>query len=156
MVPSDENIRLIHIEDPRTIGAKRNFGCAQAAGEVIAHWDDDDWYAPTRLADQVERLVTSEKAVTGYHTLIFDGPKGRWRYQGTPAFAVGTSLVYRKDFWQAHQFPAKQIGEDGDFVMEAARRQQIVTCDGGELIIASIHPGNTSPRQLQGNQWVKL
>ena len=34
----------------RTIGAKRNLACEQARGEIIAHWDDDDWYAPDRLA----------------------------------------------------------------------------------------------------------
>ena len=156
LVPEDDRIRLIHIDSAYTIGQKRNFGCSHARGEVIAHWDDDDWYDPCRLADQIARLVDSGKAVTGYHSVVFDGPKGRWKYLGNAAYAVGTSLVYRKDWWESHQFPAKQIGEDGDFVMAAARQQQIVTADGGEMIVASIHDGNTSPRMLTGTQWVKL
>lgn len=159
LVPSDENIRLIIYQELHyNIGRKRNFACTQARGEIICHFDDDDWSAPERISDQVKRLAESGKAVTGYHTIIFAGAKeGRWKYiYGTNWGAIGTSLCYRKDWWEAHQFPAKQIGEDGDFVMEAARRQQIVTCDGGELIIASIHPGNTSPRQLHGSKWVKL
>src|SRR3954465_8432998 len=43
------------------IGAKRNWGCQRATGELIAHWDDDDYSAPTRLADQVARLLESGK-----------------------------------------------------------------------------------------------
>jgi glycosyltransferase involved in cell wall biosynthesis len=156
LVPDDDRIRLIHIEEGYTIGQKRNFGCEQACGEVIAHWDDDDWYAPDRLTQQIQRMQETGKAVTGYSSIIFEGDTGRWKYLGHGAYAVGTSLVYRKEFWERHKFPAKMIGEDGDFVREASQARELAACDGGEMIIASIHPGNTSKRQLTGSQWEKL
>ena len=40
-----------------TLGAKLNLACDYARGEIIAHWDDDDWYAPRRLSTQVEALA---------------------------------------------------------------------------------------------------
>lgn len=36
------------------IGHARNLGCGVARGALIATWDDDDWYAADRLAQQVE------------------------------------------------------------------------------------------------------
>jgi glycosyltransferase involved in cell wall biosynthesis len=156
LVPNDERIRLVHIEEGRRIGDKRNFGAALARGEIIAHWDDDDWSGPGRLADQVDRMVQAEKAVTGYHSMRFtDGIKS-WLYSGGDQYAVGTSLCYRKDFWEKNPFPAKQVGEDGDFVRVARQQKQLVTTPAGELMFASIHPGNSSPRQLTGSQWVLL
>jgi hypothetical protein len=30
-----------------SIGLKRNLTCEEAGSPIIAHWDDDDWYAST-------------------------------------------------------------------------------------------------------------
>lgn len=157
LVPvDDESIRLIHIEERFPIGAKRNFGCARASGEIIAHWDDDDYSAPGRLADQVARLQASGNAVTGYRSMRFTDGVESWRYQGTSLFAVGTSLCYRREWWREHPFPSRQIGEDNEFVSDAVRAGQLATAEAGDLMHASIHPGNTSPRQLSGASWIKL
>src|SRR5262249_39730198 len=45
-------VKYIHVRRRSTIGAKRNLACEQAQGDIIAHWDDDDWYAPDRLRYQ--------------------------------------------------------------------------------------------------------
>jgi hypothetical protein len=79
-----------------------------------------------------------------------------WRYSGSVRYALGTSLVYRREWWRLHRFPEVQIGEDNGFSQQAAARGALVTADAGEMQWATIHPGNTSPRQLRGNQWVKL
>lgn len=157
LLPGDNRIRLIHIEEGRLIGDKRNFGCELAAGQIIAHWDDDDYSAPGRLADQVTRLVESGKAVTGYHTMVFRDPSGSgYSYNGTPNFAMGTSLCYRRDWWEGHRFPALQVGEDNGFVQEAWTAQQLISVPAGDLMHATIHGGNTSPRQLTGSCWTKV
>lgn len=155
---NDETIRLVNSPEGRfTIGEKRNFGNKHANGEIIVHWDDDDWSAPQRLADQVARLVESGKSVTGYSTVIFAGDNGRWKYIGVPnCTAVGTSLCYLKSWWSEHPFPDKHVSEDNDFAMTAAQNKQLISCDAGEMVIASIHPGNTSPRHVEGQQWRKL
>jgi glycosyltransferase involved in cell wall biosynthesis len=143
------DIRLIEIEAGRKIGEKRNFGCSRAAGEIIAHWDDDDFSAPERLADQIERLMESGKAVTGYSSIHFGNAQGEWwLYTGSRGTVVGTSLCYRRDWAMSHPFPAKQIGEDSDFMHIALRFQQLATAEAGMLMGASIHKGNTSPRKL--------
>ena len=148
LVPDDARIRLIHLEGTISIGDKRNFGCERAAGHVIAHWDDDDHSAPGRLADQLERLVEKGKCVTGYHSMRFTDGERWWKYGGTSDYALGTSLVYRRDWWKAHPFLSKQIGEDNDFVARAWAAGELATVDARELMYATVHPGNTSAKNL--------
>lgn len=155
LVPLDQRIRLIGPSGAATIGAKRNFGCAAAHGQIICHWDDDDWNAPERIADQVARLLTSGKAVTGYHTMRFTTGAQWWRFKGTPNYALGTSLCYLRTWWMGHRFQELQVGEDNSFVFEAATAQQLATADAGELMHATIHAGNTSPREIKAG-WERL
>ena len=153
LVPDDTRIRLIHLEGPVVIGDKRNFGCERAAGDVIAHFDDDDYSAPGRLAEQIQQLRESGKAVTGFHSMRFVAADGQWwQYDGTAGYALGTSLCYRRGWWRNHPFPGLQIGEDNAMVAMAHAAGELVTADAGELMHATIHPGNTSPRKL-GSAW---
>jgi glycosyltransferase involved in cell wall biosynthesis len=152
LVPVDDSsVRLIHIDQSLEIGEKRNFGCARAAGEVIAHWDDDDYSAPGRISDQIARMQQTGKAVTGYNRMRFTDGTVWWQYSGIPLYGIGTSLCYRKDWWAAHNFRRKQIGEDNDFCDAARNAAQLSAADAGELMYATIHPGNTSPRNKADN-----
>jgi glycosyltransferase involved in cell wall biosynthesis len=152
LVPVDDSsVRLIHIDQSLEIGEKRNFGCARAAGDVIAHWDDDDYSAPGRLSDQIARMQQTGKAVTGYNRMRFLDGAVWWQYAGIPLYGIGTSLCYRKDWWATHNFRRKQIGEDNDFCDAARNAAQLSAADAGELMYATIHPGNTSPRNKADN-----
>jgi len=53
---ADESVRYFHAGDRLTIGEKRNFLIEQATGEVIAHFDDDDYYSPHYLATMLSQL----------------------------------------------------------------------------------------------------
>src|SRR4051794_32898895 len=69
LVPADEQIRYIRIPSRLTVGAKRNWGCREARGELIAHWDDDDWMAAWRLRYQVEELMRFDADICGLRQL---------------------------------------------------------------------------------------
>src|SRR5262245_4955332 len=71
LIPGDERVRYLRLTTKMTVGAKRNLACEQAHGEVIAHWDDDDWHAPHRLRYQVEALLRSGADACGITTLLF-------------------------------------------------------------------------------------
>lgn len=155
LVPGDKNIRLIHLESAMQIGAKRNLGCAKAQGEIIAHWDDDDFSAPERLTDQINRLRESGKSVTGYHSMKFTDGERWWQYAGALHYSLGTSLCYSRNYWKSNPFPAMQVGEDNALVASAWRQGQLATADAGELMYATNHPNNTSPR-VMGSNWKAL
>jgi glycosyltransferase involved in cell wall biosynthesis len=155
LVPDDERIRLIHLAEQRKIGEKRNFGCDRSRGDVICHWDDDDWSAPGRLARQIELLNGSGLSVAGFHSIRFTDGESWWQYLGSKNYAVGTSLCYRREWWKANPFSLANVGEDNTMVWAAQHAKQIVSEDAGELMYATIHPGNTSPRMIADN-WKKL
>lgn len=156
LIPDDDSIQLLELSGAAQIGEKRNLACSRARGEIIAHWDDDDYSDPRRLEDQVQRLLTSRKAVTAYRTMRFTNGQKWWLYNGSAQAAVGTSLCYRRDWWRDHPFQSLQVGEDAGFAATANAKGQLVVCEAGDLMHATIHPQNTSPRSLSGPSWIAL
>jgi hypothetical protein len=100
-------------------------------------------------------MLATEKAVAGYRSMRFTDGTEWWKYCGEANYALGTSLCYRRDWWRGHPFPDLQVGEDNAFVATAASAGQLTTIDAGELMHATIHLGNTSPRSM-GDSWKKL
>jgi len=120
--------------DALSIGELRNVGAthAIAAGaDVIVHVDDDDWSHPNRIAEQVEILERNPGVlVTGYNSALFWDALGEncrhvpgdcsgfhggdaWLYTHPSAkYCLGTSLCYRREAWEARQFPDAHHGED--------------------------------------------
>lgn len=145
-----------------TIGAKRNKCCELAAGEIIMHFDDDDYSCPDRITDQVNRILETGAPITGYSSMEFrDGDGNRWLYTGSASYALGTSLAYRKWYWERTKFIELQRLPDGTFLHEdtvivANSQRCIVSAPAGSMMWASIHPGNTSPRNVNGAVWRKL
>ena len=149
-------VRHLHLPGNPPIGAMRNIGAQEAQGEAFAHFDDDDYSAPGRLADQIQRLIVSGKQLTGYRSMRFTDGTEWWLYEGTPGYAIGTSLVYWRRFWQENKFPPIISGEDGHLFARAMAAGGVASADAGDLMFATIHSGNTSPRNLTTKQWRKL
>ena len=148
---------LRFLSNSRSIAEKRNDLCELSAGSIIAHFDSDDWSAPDRLADQVARLEESRKAVTGYSSMIFFDGQNLGRYLGMANYALGTSLCFRREWWKWHKFPVATqidaitqlaIGEDNEFVAEAMNQHEIMSVEGLGMMVARVHPGNSSRKNM--------
>jgi hypothetical protein len=61
----DARVRYIRANRGASIGTKRNLACAAATGDVVVHWDDDDWFGPQRLRRQIEPIASGRADVTG-------------------------------------------------------------------------------------------
>jgi O-antigen biosynthesis protein len=135
------------------IGALRNIACSRASGDIIAHWDSDDWYGPERLSRQIAVLMRSDAGATGYHILPFadDNRRQAWLYRGSPGYACGASLLYLRSAWAGvGGFPAEPLwGEDNEFIRRLGGR---LTSECGRSIVARIHDCGTSPRDVAGWQ----
>jgi len=138
-----------------SIADKRNRCCSMASGDVICHWDDDDWSDANRISDQMELLSQNLVDVVGYNSILFydERTDQAYRFERERGYAIGTSLCYRKAFWQLHPFQEgsekKPWGEDNGFVWEAKQRQTIDTVDGGDMIVARMHHGMTAPKEIR-------
>ena len=141
-------VRYIYLQNDRmTIGGKRNFCCERARGEIIVHWDDDDWSDPRRIAAQADEMF-GDIHVTGFYRCQFHSPESGRRYQWESSLRIpcGSSLMYRKSWWQDNRFRSIDVGEDVDFVERA--HGFVRATDGNSYFQATIHEGNTSPRNL--------
>lgn len=157
LIPSDEQFRYVRLDRRHAIGAKRNLGCEMSRGDLIAHWDDDDWMAPDRLSRQVRELLRSGADVCGTRELLhyaLDAGQA-WLYRPLdgdhPPLAGGT-LLYRREAWVRTPFPAIDIGEDTEFILRQPVDRTCAVVDPS-LYVALIHRGNTGSKRLTDPRW---
>jgi O-antigen biosynthesis protein len=151
VIPRDPRIRYRYVCGGHSLGEKRNNSCRLARGEILVHWDDDDWSAPWRLSYQVGELQETAADVCGLDRLRFYDEERdlAWIYQyqesRTPWLA-GNTLCYKRQLWEKHPFPDITIGEDSVWIAEAvgARVLPLVRDD---FFVARVHAGNTSPKE---------
>jgi glycosyltransferase involved in cell wall biosynthesis len=157
LVPDNGMVRYIRVLDKAPIGAKRNLACQQARGTLIAHWDDDDWHSPHRLEYQVRALLSAGTGLCGISALLFYDPRSgqAWRYIYPPdqrPWLSGSSLLYRRDFWESHPFPDINVGEDAQFIWSAPPEQLAILPDHS-FHIGIVHASNVSPKDTKDAWW---
>ena len=70
----DSRLRLVRHERPRGVSAARNRGIAEARGRWVAFLDDDDLWAPGKLASQLEAAERDDRAwAVGGAVCVDDG-----------------------------------------------------------------------------------
>src|SRR5262249_49832767 len=121
LVPDDPRVRYLRRPGRLPLGTKRNECIRACRGELIMHWDDDDWMAPRRIRCQVEALLKADAEVCGLRKVLFHEPETRrtWLYEYPPGarpWLIGGTLLYRVDFWRRAPFPPIQAGEDTRFL----------------------------------------
>jgi glycosyltransferase involved in cell wall biosynthesis len=157
LIPEDERIRYMRV-DRQVLGAKRNLGCELSRGELIAHWDDDDWMAPHRLSTQVSELLRSKADICGTRELLHYRLEAgeAWLYRDPPAnrpWLAGGTLLYRRAAWNRSPFPEIRVGEDSAFVSQHAERLSVLS--DASFYIALIHAGNTDAKRLSDARWAR-
>jgi glycosyltransferase involved in cell wall biosynthesis len=153
LVPEDERIRYVRVEGGLSLGAKRNLGCELARGDVIAHWDDDDWIGAERLTRQVEALLAAGADACGASAVLhyrIDAGQA-WLWSAAPGL-IGSTLVYRRSLWREHGFPDVVTGEDNAFVSRLPR-ERVLTLEDAPYYVATIHGQNTAPKNVAGPGW---
>lgn len=156
LIPEHEAIHYMRLDRKLTLGAKRNIACEMARGELIAHWDDDDWMAPGWLSSQVKALLGQGADICGLDKVFFYAPEGRraWQYvyDGRSPWVCGGTLCYRREFWRGAPFADINVGEDNAFVW-APQHKRIVVNPDQHLYVARVHARNTSPKETLNRRW---
>lgn len=156
LIPPDPSIRYYRLPAGRSLGAKRNFAVEMARGDVIVHWDDDDWRSDRWVRSQVATLLSEQADICGLDRVLFYEPATRrgWRYvyDDTRPWVAGSTLCYRRDYWRANPFADLTIGEDNAFVW-SDRAQRVVLNMHADQFVATIHGANTSRKDHAGHRW---
>jgi glycosyltransferase involved in cell wall biosynthesis/GT2 family glycosyltransferase len=160
LIPPDSRIRYVAGERRLVLGAKRNALCELARGDVVLHWDDDDWAAPHRIRYQLSELQASGAEVCGTSSLLYlcpDGPRA-WRYEhggGLQArWVAGNTLCYERDAWRRGRFAEIPVGEDSRFLTDHRRRLHVLR--DYRFIVGIIHAANASPKRTDNVWWRRI
>ena len=166
LIPRDDvRIRYSYLgRDRRTLGTKLNLGCERAKGDLIAHFDDDDWSHPDRLSFQVGALLAEEAEFCGLSLILFYViDSGEVWLSQTPALLhpslrhslpAGATFLYRREFWSQSPFPDLRLGPDMAFIRAAGRQDHAVIVSDCRLYVAMIHDCNTDDyRRRDSSYW---
>lgn len=130
LIPDDSRIRYRRVAPGIKLGDKRNLACDMSNGLIIAEWDDDDWYGPQRLSQQIAPLLKGEADISGLTTRFLD--LERWQgWACSPELhsqmfmrdVHGGTLVFWRWVWERlGPYPSVDIAEDAIFLDKVCRR----------------------------------
>jgi glycosyltransferase involved in cell wall biosynthesis len=151
--PGVSVIRYLDIPN-KSIGKLRNLANECKPGEIIAHWDSDDYSHPLRLAWQVQRLQEAGDRVglpkaecVGYRSLLFyrKADSSAWLFtHEKPSYCVGTSLLYWRKTWEAHPFEERNVGEDLIWLRGVKSYGDAGFFKDEPAMVAEVHESNTT------------
>ncbi len=148
----DPRVIYRHFPQRLTIGEKRNLAIGLASADVIAHFDDDDYYAPHYLRTMLAHLRASRadlvklsafflysrvyRQFAWWDLLRKSGLHFGWtpmpmsvmhfpddqKVRGATHLGYGFSYVYTKQLWEAQRFGDVSYNEDGVFIEAAVAR----------------------------------
>lgn len=125
------------------LGTKRQLSLEAARGDYVATWDDDDWSAPTRLAEQMQVIRDSGRAACVLHQwLVMDQALGQVWLSELRTWEA--SLVARRDAMPRYQ-PLDR-GEDLISIAEIARAEQLAALRSPHLYVYTYHGRNVGSR----------
>ncbi|CAK9113580.1 TPR_REGION domain-containing protein [Durusdinium trenchii] len=158
-----------------SLGFKRNLCCHLARGTVIAHFDDDDLYAPRYLEEMREALLIAERSsaaaarpaaatLAEWHMMdVKDQRFGFFSPRNEPLleheqresflYGYGFSFVYTKSAWERVPFPDTEWSEDGDFMGRLQLKKIPIQLVSSHTALAAHthHSDSTSGGELCGN-----
>ncbi|MFX0194491.1 MAG: glycosyltransferase family 2 protein [Candidatus Hodarchaeota archaeon] len=160
LLPKTETIKYLSFDRPLTIGKKRNIAIEASRGDVIIHWDDDDWFAANRISLQVHSLPVHEHCVSGLDKVIFfDTIRQRaWLYEcqetSRPWLAGGT-LCYKREVWKEKEFDDLTYGEDTQFLW-SRKEFRVLPLTDFTFYVATIHSKNTVIKDCCSDHWISF
>jgi glycosyltransferase involved in cell wall biosynthesis len=157
LMPPDPCVRYMRTAARACVGAKRNVACESARGSIVAHWDDDDWAAPTRLTTQVATLMHTGAALCGTRGLVYfelEAPRAwRFTYPEDPRhWLVGSTLCYLRELWVHRPFLEVNVGEDSAFVL-ATPAERVATLHDSRFQVGVLHKHNVSAKRPRLPHW---
>ncbi|UOE55079.1 glycosyltransferase family 2 protein [Bacillus sp. CMF12] len=118
------NVTVFQLREEVTLGECLNIAILNSRYNIIAKFDDDDFYAPNYLAQSVRTLKKTKADIVGKRTVYMyfqkekllaiqkPGKENRFVKHGIK----GATLVFRKEIMDHVRFPKVNLGEDTYFL----------------------------------------
>jgi hypothetical protein len=147
------NVTYILLDEPLSIGAKRNLAISRAKHNVLVMMDDDDVYPNNSVLARVAHMLTEPKKECLFSTILpcYEIHETK-SFMNVPPITLDMSkrvseatLCFTRRFWEERGFPDQQIAEGDAFVH--GREQMCRELSPQEVIVSLSHKKTTSSRK---------
>ncbi len=131
------------------LGAKRNALAEASTGEVLVHFDDDDWQPADRIRRSVEALQVGEVEVVGKSELTFwDLATGRLHQTAKvgPKHVTAGSMAYWRTYWASSGFKPDPHTEERQFLKNFEAKVGQLPGEPWHTVLCIAHGGNVLPK----------
>lgn len=124
-----KNVSVYQLSEINTLGKCMNYGITKVQYNIIAKFDDDDYYAPKYLKESLNALKDNKASVIGKETsfIYFEEKKALMLYRegGENNYCrkvKGGTLVFLKSVWEKVKFDETRVnGSDNHFLNKCRR-----------------------------------
>lgn len=113
------NIKILKLDEKISLGECLNFGVSSSKYDIIAKFDDDDYYGPKYLLDSVKYFYHTNASLIGKNTIFVYFIKNKTlaiKDQGLENqyvyFLNGATLMFKKEIFNKVSFRNVSVSED--------------------------------------------
>jgi glycosyltransferase involved in cell wall biosynthesis len=167
-----EELKYIHTTKRLSVGTKRNQLLAHASGEIVVHFDDDDYYGPDYISKAIEHLSNEVDValLSGffvahlnndgfgyYRTRVKKGPAFAFNKSGVHPVDLGRiniplihlcfgwAYIYKRVVWEQTKFEELNVFEDREFIRKATENFKTVAYESRAVdCLHAIHTRSSS------------
>jgi glycosyltransferase involved in cell wall biosynthesis len=147
------NVTYVLLDEPLTIGAKRNLAISKAKHDILVMMDDDDVYPNNSVLARVAHMLAEPKKECLFSTVLpcYEIHETK-SFMNVPPITLDMSkriseatLCFTRQFWQERGFPDLQIAEGETFIH--GREQMCREFSPQDVIVSLSHKKTTSSRK---------
>ncbi|MGG3466176.1 glycosyltransferase [Neobacillus pocheonensis] len=122
------NVQVYQLHQKATLGDCLNFGIMKAKDDIIAKFDDDDYYGPDYIKSSIEAFKNKHISIIGKSSVFiyFKNIKALIHVSGNENSitdsVAGATLMFRKNVFQQVQFEKVNRGEDYHFLEQCKEK----------------------------------
>jgi len=147
------NVTYILLDEPLSIGAKRNLAISRAKHDILVMMDDDDVYPNNSVLARVAHMLAEPKKDCLFSTILpcYEIHETK-SFMNVPPITLEMSkrvseatLCFTRTFWQERGFPDQQIAEGDAFIH--GREGMCREFSPQDVIVSLCHKKTTSSRK---------
>lgn len=152
-----EAVTIYQVPENETLGDCMNFGIEKAFYNIVAKFDDDDFYSKHYLDEAVKVFQDNQEIQLvgkGVSYLYFEEDsllalykQGKENYLGD-SFIKGGTLVFNKNLYPNIKFPSQKAGSDSEF-RKACKRNKVKMYTTSRYNYVCIRRGNLETHTYQ-------
>ncbi|MBS4194938.1 glycosyltransferase [Lederbergia citri] len=121
------DVSVFQLPEKVTLGQCLNFAVNQAKYDIIAKFDDDDYYSPYYLAQAMQVFQDKQADIVGKSKIFTYFPMNKTLCIRKAGMLIGGgTIIFKKRVFETVQFPAKNTGEDSNFLRNAKKNGFII------------------------------